>query len=127
MHPTFEKLFTGAKVRRNALKFGVGRKTFYEIEPGLVFQKSWLPPVDRSTTGRASFLCSTRRRKFDKSDSSLRSDSSPQTSGSKTGTSLQRISSRGGLVVERRSSFNTWIAFCYDGFESAWRQVPYRL
>ena len=31
--PTFEKLFTGAKVWRKAQKIGVGRKTEYEIDP----------------------------------------------------------------------------------------------
>ena len=31
--PTFEKLFTDAKVRRKAQKMGVGRKTIYEIDP----------------------------------------------------------------------------------------------
>ena len=31
--PTFEKLFTGAKVWRKAQKFGIGRKTVYEIDP----------------------------------------------------------------------------------------------
>ena len=31
--PTFEKLFTGAKVRCKAQTIGVGRKTVYEIDP----------------------------------------------------------------------------------------------
>ena len=31
--PTFEKLFTGAKVQHRAQKIGVGGKTVYEIEP----------------------------------------------------------------------------------------------
>ena len=31
LHPTFEKLFTGAKVQHKAQKIGVGRKTVYEI------------------------------------------------------------------------------------------------
>ena len=33
LRPTFEKLFTGTKVWRKARKFGVGRKTVYEIDP----------------------------------------------------------------------------------------------
>ena len=33
LRPTFEKLFTGAKVGRKAQKVGVGRKTVYEIDP----------------------------------------------------------------------------------------------
>ena len=33
LHPTFEKLFIGAKVRRKAQKIGVGCKTVYEIDP----------------------------------------------------------------------------------------------
>ena len=30
--PTFEKIFTGAKVQSKAQKIGVGRKSVYEIE-----------------------------------------------------------------------------------------------
>ena len=33
LRPTFEKLFTGAKVQRKAQKMGAGRETFYEINP----------------------------------------------------------------------------------------------
>ena len=33
LRPTIEKLLTGAKVRRKARKFGVGRETVYEIDP----------------------------------------------------------------------------------------------
>ena len=33
LRPTFEKLFTGAKVRRKAQKFVAGHKTVYEIDP----------------------------------------------------------------------------------------------
>ena len=36
LRPTFEKLFTGAKVWRKARKFGVGHKTVYEIDPWLL-------------------------------------------------------------------------------------------
>ena len=35
--PTFEKLFTGAKVRRKVQKFGLGRETVYEIDPRSIF------------------------------------------------------------------------------------------
>ena len=33
LHPTFEKLFTGANVGRRAQKVGAGRKTVYEMDP----------------------------------------------------------------------------------------------
>ena len=33
LRPTFDKLFTGAKVQRKAQKIGVGRKSVYEIDP----------------------------------------------------------------------------------------------
>ena len=33
LHPTFEKLFTVAKVQRKVQKFGVESKTVYEIDP----------------------------------------------------------------------------------------------
>ena len=33
LRPTFEKLFTGAKVQRKAQKISVERKTVYEIDP----------------------------------------------------------------------------------------------
>ena len=33
LRPSFEKLFTGAKVRRKAQKMGAGCETFYEINP----------------------------------------------------------------------------------------------
>ena len=33
LRPTYEKLFTGAKVRRKAQKIGVGRKSVYETDP----------------------------------------------------------------------------------------------
>ena len=36
LRPTFEKLFTGAKVRRKAQKMGAGRETFYEIDPSKI-------------------------------------------------------------------------------------------
>ena len=37
--PTLEKLFTGAKVWRKARKFGLGRKTVYEIDPSSALHK----------------------------------------------------------------------------------------
>ena len=40
LRPTFEKLFTGAKVRRKAQTMGAGRETFYEIDPRTYFQIS---------------------------------------------------------------------------------------
>ena len=33
LRPTYEKLFTGAKVRRKVQKIAVWRKTVYEIDP----------------------------------------------------------------------------------------------
>ena len=41
LRPTFEKLFTGAKVRRKAQKIDVGRKIVYEIDPGFVSLSGW--------------------------------------------------------------------------------------
>ena len=35
LRPTFEKLFTGAKVRRKAQTMGAGCETFYEIDPSI--------------------------------------------------------------------------------------------
>ena len=44
LRPTFEKLFTGAKVQCKAPKIGIWRKTIHEIDPGIknIFQLSHL-------------------------------------------------------------------------------------
>ena len=39
LRPTFEKLFTGAKVQCREQKFGLGRKTVNEFNPGGVIIK----------------------------------------------------------------------------------------
>ena len=43
LHPTFEKLLTGAKVPRKAQKIGIGRKTVYEINDLVTTTTPYLP------------------------------------------------------------------------------------
>ena len=40
LRPTFEKLFTGAKVQHKGQKISVGRQTVYEIDPVLEYPKA---------------------------------------------------------------------------------------
>ena len=52
LRPTFEKLFTGTKVRRKVQKKDVGRKKLYEIDPSRIvllpqcFFKGWILQKD---------------------------------------------------------------------------------
>ena len=46
--PTFEELFSGAKVLRKAQKIGVGHKTAYEIDPWVMHGTALFLPVSPS-------------------------------------------------------------------------------
>ena len=50
LHPTFEKLFTGAKVQHKAQKIGVGGKTVYDINPSSADRVPYFSSLTKTTS-----------------------------------------------------------------------------